>query len=61
MKIAKILFILAATPFLSGRGGVVAAPHPPPQLFLRQKNVEFFFIDTWVSGQRMGKKTKWQS
>ena len=43
MKIAKILFILAATPFLSGRGGVVAAPHPPPpQLFLRQKNVEFF-------------------
>ena len=32
---------------------------PTPQLFLRQKVLKIFFIDTWVSGQRVGKLTVW--
>ena len=59
MKTKKILFIFAATPSLSGRG-VVAIP-PTPQYFSRQKFLKNFFIDTWVSRQRVGKLTLWQS
>ena len=63
MKTTKIyLFLLAPLPSQDGGGGVVATPlHPPPQLFPRQKFLKYFFIDTWVSGQRVGKLTIWQS
>ena len=52
------LSIFAATPSLSGRGG--GCCNPTPQLFSPQK-FDFFFIDTWVSGQRVGKLTIYQS
>ena len=44
MKTTEIYFFLLA---------------PTPQLFLRQKVLKIFFIDTWVSGQRVGKLTVW--
>ena len=54
------LFIFAATPSLSGRGGG-GCNNPTPQLFPWQKFLKNFFIDTWVSGQRVGKLTVEQS
>ena len=57
----KIYLFLLPPPSLSGRGGVVETPLPTPQLFSRQKFLKFFFIDTWISGQRVGKLTVWQS
>ena len=47
------LFLLPPLP--SPDGGVVATPNP--QLFSWQKFLKNFFIDTWVSGQRVGKWT----
>ena len=44
MKTTEIYFFLLA---------------PTPQLFLRQKVLKIFVIDTWVSGQRVGKLTVW--
>ena len=63
IKIRKIyLFLLPLLPSQNGEwegggvgGGLLQPPYP--QRFSRQ----FFFIDTWVSGQRVGKLTKWQS
>ena len=55
------LFIFAATPSLSGQGGGGLLQPPTPQLFSLQKFLNFFFIDTWVSGQGVGKLTVWQS
>ena len=34
---------------------------PYPQHFLQEKLLKIFFTDTWVSGQRVGKLTEWQS
>ena len=34
---------------------------PDPKRFTRQKVLKIFFIDTWVSEQRVGKLTVWQS
>ena len=51
------LFIFATTPSLSGRGGVVATPHPPT--FFTAKIFEKYFHryrSIWV-----GKLTVWQS
>ena len=48
----KNLFIFAATPFLSGRG---LLQHPTPPTFFMAKIFNFFFLDIWVSGQRVGK------
>ena len=53
------LFVFAATPSLSGREGRLLHP-PPPNLFHGfLKN--FFFIDTLVSRQRVGKLAEWRS
>ena len=61
MKITKI-YLFCCHPLPSQDGGVVAPlPTPHPQLFPRQKFLILFFIDTWVSGQRVGKWTVWQS
>ena len=60
MKATKIYFVFAATPSVSGRG-VCCNPPPHPQTFFMAKIFEFFFIDTWVSGQRVGKWPVWQS
>ena len=58
MKITKIyLFLLPPLP--SEDGGIVATP--TPQLFSLQTFLKKFFIDTWVSRQRVGKWTVWQS
>ena len=58
IKISKIdLFLLPPLPSQDGRG---LQPPPPPK-FSRQRLLTFFFIDTWVSGQRVGKLTEWQS
>ena len=56
MKITKIyLFLLPPVPSQEGGGGCCI---PPPLNFFHSKNIfENFFIDTWVSGQRMGKLT----
>ena len=60
MKNTKILFIFAATPSYSGRGGgLLHPPHFPT--FSTAKFFENFSIDTWVSVQRVGKLTVWQS
>ena len=63
VKTMKIyLFLLPPLPSQDGGGGgVVETPLPTPQLFSRQKFLKFFFIDTWISGQRVGKLTVWQS
>ena len=69
MKITKTiyLFIYAATPYLLGRGGGMLQPHPqphphrPPPRFFTAKCFEIFFIDTRVSGHRVGKLTVRQS
>ena len=54
MKTTKIyLFLLPSLPSLDGGGGLLQPP--TPQLFPRQKFLKIFFIDTWVSGQRVGK------
>ena len=37
------------------------SPDSHPPTFLTAKIFEIFFIDTWVSGQRVGKLTVWQS
>ena len=59
MKTTQIyLFLLPPLP--SQDRGVVATP-PPPNFFHRKKFLKVFFIDTWVSGQRVGKLTVWQS
>ena len=42
-----------------GGGGVVATP--TPKRFSRQKFLKIFFIDTWVSRQRVAKLTVWLS
>ena len=55
------LFIFAATPSLSGQRGCCNPPTPTPQLFSLQKFLKTFFIDTLVSGQRVGKLTILQS
>ena len=59
MKIMKIyLFFLPTLPSQDGGGRIVATPpHPHPQRFSQQKFLKIFFIDTWVSGQRVGKLT----
>ena len=53
------LYIFAATPSLSRRGRGCCNPHPPPP------TPNFFhgniFLNTWVSAQRVGKLTEWQS
>ena len=60
MKTTKIyLFLLPPLP--SQDGGRLLQPPPDPQLFSRQKCLKFFSTDTWVSGQRVGKLTVWQS
>ena len=60
MKTTKIyLFLLPPLP--SQDGGIVATPTPTPLVFSRQKVLKIFFIDTWVSGQRVGKLIVWQS
>ena len=63
MKTTKIyLFLLPPLPSQDGGGGgLLQPPNPHPQLFPRQKFLKHFFIDTWVSGQRVGKLTVWQS
>ena len=51
------LFIFATTPSLSGRGeGLLQLPLPLTLFIV--KIFEFFFIDTLVSGQRVGKLAK---
>ena len=58
MKTTKIyLFLLPPLP--SQDGGLLQPPIP--QLFSRQKLLKNFFTDTWISGQRVGKLTVWQS
>ena len=58
MKTTKIyLFLLPPLP--SQDGGLLQPP--TPQLFALQKFLKIFFIDTWVSEQRVGKLTIWQS
>ena len=42
-----------------GGGGVVATP--TPKRFSRQKFLKIFFIDTWVSRQKVAKLTVWLS
>ena len=67
MKITKTiyLFIYAATPYLLGRGGGCCNPTPNPTPsappFFTAKCFEIFFIDTRVSGHRVGKLTVRQS
>ena len=56
MKTAKI-YLFLQPPLPSQDGRVVATPHP--QLFSLQKFLKIFFIDTWVSGQRVGKLAVW--
>ena len=48
------LYIFVATPSLSGTPNTL-------QLSSRQKFLNFVFIDTWVSGRRVGKLTEWKS
>ena len=53
IKIIKIdLSLLLPLPSQDGGGGVLLQPPPFPK---------FFSLDTWVSGQRGGKLTEWQS
>ena len=51
------LFVFVTTPSLSGRGEGYCFKLPPPTFF-RAKVLKLFFIDTWVSGQRVGKLTE---
>ena len=62
IKIRKIyLFLLPPLPFQDGEGVGGGCLNPPsPQLFSRQ-NFKKNFIDTWVSGQKVGELTEWQS
>ena len=56
IKIAKIyLFLLSPLPSQD------ATPPPLPKLFSRRKLLKIFFMDTWVSGQRVSKLAEWQS
>ena len=58
MKITKIyLFLLPPVP--SQDGEIVTTPLSPT--FCSVKILNFFFIDTWVSGQRVGKLAEWKS
>ena len=61
IKIRKIYLVLL--PFLPSQDGEwsLQPPTPTPQLFSWQDFLKLFFIDTWVSGQRVGKLAKWQS
>ena len=60
-KITKIsLFVLPPLPSQHGGGGGGVVAIPLLQLFSRQKFLNFFFIDTWLSGQRVNKLTEWQ-
>ena len=73
MKTTKIyLFLLPPFPSQDGGvggegggwggGGGDGCYNPPtPQLFSWQKYLKNLFIDTWVSGQRVGKLTVRQS
>ena len=57
MKIAKIyLLLLPPLPF---RDGGLLQLQPPT--FFTAKILGKKFIDAWVSGQRVGKLTEWQS
>ena len=59
MKTTKIyLILLPPLPFQGGGGGLLQ-PHIP-QPFSRQNFLKIFFIDTWISGQRVGKLTLWK-
>ena len=61
MKTTKIdLFLLPSLTSQEGGGGGVVATLPPPTFFM-EKIFEIFFIDTWVSRQRVGKWAVWQS
>ena len=61
MKTTKIyLFLLPPLPSQDGGGGCCSPP-PTPQLFSWQTFLKIFFIDTWVSGERVGKWTAWQT
>ena len=55
IKTTKIyLFLLPPLPFQDG--GLLQTPTPPPTpIFFTAKTFENFFIDTWVSGQSVGK------
>ena len=62
MKTTKIyLFLLPPLPSQDGGGGGLLQPPPTPKLFSWQKCLKIFSIDTWVSGQRVGKWTVRQS
>ena len=60
MKTTKIyLFLMPPLTSQDGGGGLLQPP--TPQLFSRQNLLKIFFINKWVSGQRVGKLTVWQS
>ena len=55
IKTTKI-YLLLLPPLPSLDGGGVLPPHPPT--FFTAKTFEFFSIDKWVSGRRVGKCQK---
>ena len=58
METTKIyLFLLPPLPSQDEGGGGGLLQPSIPQLFSPQKALKIFFIDTWVSGQRVGKLT----
>ena len=52
-------YLILLPPLPSQDGGLLQPP--PPNFFPWQNFLKHFFIDTWVSGQRVGKWIVWQS
>ena len=55
----RLLFLYVFCLHFEVRISYLPNPHPPT--FFTEKIFEFFFMDIWVSGQRVGKLTVWQS
>ena len=59
VKIREI-YSLCSHPFPLRTGGGDCC-NPPPTNVFHDKHFKKFFIDTWVSGQGVGKLNAWQS